>query len=190
MSYLTNGFDYKIIELLNDGAVGFMPSDTIYGLSCRAQDKRAVDRLKDLKERDGSKAFIVLINDVEMLDLLSIYKKQVEPAEKYWPGPLTLECDTHMAPVWLPKINGHFGIRIPNKPDLLELISKVGPLVSTSANRSGESPAQTADEAQRVFGKKLDFYVDQGPLQGLPSTLARINNGQLEVLRQGAVKLN
>lgn len=189
MSYLTDSFDEKVVELLKHGGVGLLPSDTIYGISCMALEKEAVERVHKLKSRDSNKPFIVLISDVKMLDLLSISKVDAKSVNQYWPGPLSVVFPALNAPEWLQLGTKTLAVRLPNKPDLLSLISKVGPIVSTSSNLQGEQPASSEKEAQQIFGDKLDFYVDVGKLDNPPSTLAVIENGKLKVVRQGAVKI-
>jgi L-threonylcarbamoyladenylate synthase len=79
---------------------------------------------------------------------------------------------------------------LPDYPDLLKLIDTVGPLVSTSANLQGSKPAANVKEAQKIFGERLNFYVDTGQLANPPSTLAVARNGHLEIQRLGAVKID
>lgn len=167
-----------------------MPSDTIYGLSCRALDGRAVKRLHQLKERDVHKPFIVLIADLKMLDQLSISQNAVVPVKKYWPGPVTAICQAPAAPAWLQLGTASLAIRLPAEQSLIELMRQTGPLISTSANRQGQEPLTSVDEAKKVFGEELDFYVDRGMLTGQPSTIVRLLSGaKIEVVRQGAVKI-
>ena len=187
---MTDRFDDQVIEILKRSGAGFMPSDTIYGLSCRALDEQAVGRAQKLKKRDSNKPLIVLISDVEMLNLLSISSSEVEPAKKYWPGPLTLICSAPRAPGWLQLGTKTLAVRIPSNKDLVNLIQKVGPIVSTSANLQGQKPLTTAAKAIKVFGEKLDFYIDAGKLTGKPSTLVEVEDGKLKIIRQGAMKLN
>jgi L-threonylcarbamoyladenylate synthase len=190
VAYITDSFDDEVARLLKQGGAGLLPTDTIYGLSCRALDERAVERLHKLKERDSNKPFIVLISDIKMLDLLSISKEQASVIKKYWPGALSLEFQTPSAPKWLHRGLYHFAIRMPDYPELRKLIDQVGPIVSTSANLQGEPPFNSVDKARQVFGGKLDFYVDVGELNNPASTLAVIKDGLLVVERQGAVKIN
>jgi len=166
-----------------------MPSDTIYGLSARALDEQAVERIHKLKERDSNKPCIVLISDLKMLNMLSISPEQAKLVEPYWPGPISLEFDASASPTWLHRGNNFFAIRMPNFPELLDVIRKVGPIISTSANLQGREPAKSALEAKEIFGEKLDFYVDTGELHNQPSTLVKAANGKLEVIRPGAVKI-
>lgn len=190
MAYLTDSFDSKVVELLQQGSVGFMPSGTIYGLSCLALNKRAVQKIHNLKDRSQHKPFIVLIDTINMLNLLSIDKKQVEPAIQYWPGGLTLICQAENAPTWLQLGTKTLAIRIPDNPQLCQLIDKVGPLVSTSANIQNQQPLSSAAAAKKQFAENLDFYVDAGQMDSRPSTIARLANGKLEIIRRGAVKIN
>jgi len=166
-----------------------MPTDTIYGLSASALDKDAVERIHSIKGRDSSKPLIVLIANLEMLDLLSIYKEQAKIIEEYWPGAVSLEFNASDSPSWLHRGRGHFAIRMPDHDTLRELISQVGPIVSTSANIQGGEPASNLDQAQAIFGEKLDFYVDAGKLVGQSSTLVINEGGRLKVVREGAVKI-
>ena len=80
--------------------------------------------------------------------------------------------------------------RMPDKKDLLELLKKTGPLISTSANPEGKKPALTVEEAKAYFGSNVDFYVDEGRLESLSSTLIKIENGKIVVLREGAVEID
>lgn len=164
-----------------------MPSDTIYGLSCRALDKNAVERLHKLKRRE-KKPFIVLIADTTQLSKLGIITTDVTPALRYWPGPLTIIVEAEAAPKSLHRGTKTLGVRQPNNPDLLKLMKNVGPLISTSANLAGEQPVNTAAEAQKMFDDTLDFYVDVGTLKSQPSTIIKKDNYKLEIIRQGAIK--
>lgn len=191
MSYITNNFDDKVVELLSSGGIGFMPSDTIYGLSCRALDEHAVQNLRDLKSRTESKPLIVLISSLDQLKDLGMLSAGLDVMDKYWPGPVSLEWNASTSPAWLHPGRDTFAIRMPAKKELLDLIEKVGPIVSTSANPEGSDPAKSLSEARAYFGASLDFYVDVGIIQNpLSSTLVRLLNGRFEVLRQGAVKID
>lgn len=178
-----------VVSLLNDGGAGVLPTDTIYGLSCRALDKMAVERVHQIKSRDSQKPFIVLISNLKMLDLLSISPQQSESVRRYWPGALSVIFRTSRAPVWLQRGTYSLAVRMPDYPELLELIDKVGPLISTSANFQGQPPVHSVPEARTVFGDRLDFYVDAGWLDNPASTLVKLDDGKLQVIRQGAVRI-
>jgi L-threonylcarbamoyladenylate synthase len=190
VSYLSNSVDGKIIELIKNGAVGFMPSDTIYGLSCSALNEEAVQRLRKLKGRGDSKRMIVLVSDISQFNSLNVDAKQTQAIKRYWPGHLTLICKAPDAPLWLNRGEGEFGIRQPGSKTLRNLIAQTGPLISTSANLEGGSAAQSQKEAHQIFGEKLDFYVDAGKIAGPPSTVVEEISGKLKIIRQGAVIIN
>jgi L-threonylcarbamoyladenylate synthase len=75
------------------------------------------------------------------------------------------------------------------KRDLIKLLKKTGPLVAPSANPEGSKPAKIIKEARKYFGNKIDFYVNQGKLDSLPSTLVVIKNGRIIIKRQGDVRI-
>ena len=190
MSYQTNYFDDEIVRLLQSGGVGFMPADTIYGLSCRALDKTAVGHLHKIKNRDKSKPFIVLISNTDQLISLGIRVADATPVAEYWPGSLTIVCKASNSSAWLQMHTGTLAVRQPGNKELLELMKKVGPIISTSANRAVEEQVSSVEQARAIFGDELDFYVDVGSLSNhLPSTIVRLKKDKLEVLREGAVKI-
>jgi L-threonylcarbamoyladenylate synthase len=190
MNYETDSFDGEIVRLLQNGGAGLLPTDTIYGLSGRAEDYEAVERLHKLKGRAGNKPFIILISNIKMLDLLSISDKQASAVKNYWPGALSVVFPAPDAPAWLHRGAGSLAVRLPDYPELIRLIDKTGPLVSTSANLPDQPPARTVSEAKELFGSQLDFYVDAGELSGPPSTLAALSDNVLRVIRQGAVRID
>ncbi len=189
MSYFSDSFDKEVITLLQNGAVGFMPSDTIYGLSCRALDKKTVERLRKIKGRDKNKPFIVLISSADQLDELGIITTDAAPALRYWPGRLTIICQAEGAPLWLHRGTKTLAVRQPDDETLRQLIDKTGPLISTSANIADQRPAKSFAGAQKLFGDKLDFYVDRGTISKKASTIIRATFSKVEVVRQGSVKI-
>jgi len=166
-----------------------MPADTVYGLSCSAFDESAVDRIYRIKYRFEGKPFIILISDIDQLKLLKIDPKEAEPIKQYWPGGLTYICNAPKTPEWLQRGTKTLAVRLPDHRDLRSLIKQVGPIVSTSANLYARKPATSLAEAVKYFGENLDFYVDVGKIDGLPSTIVKLRSGKLEVLRKGAVKI-
>jgi L-threonylcarbamoyladenylate synthase len=189
MSYFTREIDTEIVRLLRQSGVGLLPSDTIYGLSCRALDETAVKRIHQLKQRDKTKPFIVLISKPAQIEELGLISTDAARALKYWPGKLTVVCESRSAPDWLTVGSGSLAVRQPKDESLRDLIDKVGPIISTSANISGKVVVSTARQAQAVFGDKLDFYIERGRRVGPPSTIVKPVFGQLKIIRQGAVKI-
>ena len=190
MSYFTNQIDERVATLLKGGKVGLLPSDTIYGLSALALNEQAVERIHKLKGRDSNKPLIVLIANIAQLTDLGLKQEHAEAVKSHWPASLSVEFEASDAPWWLHRGGFHFAVRMPDQQELRDLIAKVGPIISTSANLQGQKPALFVQEAKEIFGDELDFYMDAGNLSGQPSTLAIIENGKLKVIRQGFYKIN
>jgi L-threonylcarbamoyladenylate synthase len=188
MSYYAKKIDEKVIEFLRDGRIGLLPTDTIYGLSASALSKDAVEQVHELKERDN-RPLIVLIANIEQLGKLGINQERAEKADKYWPAPISVIFESPNIPEWLSMGTASLAVRVPDNFELRNLIKKTGPIVSTSANLRGQEPAKTVKEARKYFGDRLDFYVDAGHLDSQPSTLVKIENNKLKVVRQGAYEI-
>lgn len=181
--------DPQIADLLNNGAVGVLPTDTIYGIVAAAAMKAAVTRLYKIKHRDHKPGTIVAAS-IDQLASLGIPRRYVTAVEQYWPGPVSVvvPCDASLDYLHLGKFS--LACRIPDSAELQKILQKTGPLLTSSANHPGDPPAHTVKEAEAYFNKEVDFYVDGGDYANhQPSTIIRVVDDAVEVLRHGAVTI-
>jgi len=185
----SNSYD-DVITVLQDGGVGVMPTDTVYGLVARAADKAAVERFYGLKQRTHKPGTVVAASVQQLLDL-GLQERYLSRVEQWWPGPLSVEVPLGDELGYLHQDTGRQAFRVVADEGLRKVLEQTGPLVTTSANRPGEPGAVNLSEAQDYFENKVDFYVDGGDLSGrAPSTIIGVeDDGAITVYRQGAVKL-
>jgi L-threonylcarbamoyladenylate synthase len=167
----------KVITELKAGKVGVLPTDTLYGLHGLAFNIKALEKIHILKGRPNDKPFIILISKIDDLKLfnIKITAETRKTLQNIWPNQVSV-------------ILNNQAFRIPKNEFILKILKGTGPLISTSANLTGEKPAKSMQEAKKYFGNKIDFCVDAGELESMPSTLIKIENNQLEILREGVVK--
>lgn len=182
--------DPKLISLLKSGAVGVLPSDTVYGLVCSASDKEAAAKLYAIKDRH-KKPGTVIAASVDQLVELGIPRRYLTAVEQFWPNPISLIIPDTPELSYLDLGKMSLALRVPKDPKVQKLLEATGPLLTTSANLPGEPTSSTVGEAIECFGEEVDFYVDGGDLSGrAPSTIIRVIDDAVEVLREGAVKIN
>ena len=178
-------------NLRTDGAIGVIPTDTVYGLVARATDRQAVEHLYEAKNREDKPGTLVAA-DISQLEELGLKHRYLKAVEDFWPGAISviIPCgDPSLAYLHRGKMS--LAVRIPDSKELRMLLQKTGPLLTTSANHPGEPPATTAASAKEYFGDTVDFYADGGDLSDHePSTIIRIVDDAIEVIRQGAVKID
>lgn len=177
-------------KLIIPSTVGVIPTDTVYGLVARAVDQLAVDRLYNLKLREAKPGTIIAAN-IDQLVELGIKYRYLKAVEQFWPGAISvvIPCaDSHLAYLHLGKQS--LAVRIPADQELRKLLAQTGPLLTSSANHPGEPTAVTVAQAKAYFADKVDFYTDGGDLSNhQPSTIIRIVDDAIEVLRAGAVPI-
>lgn len=184
----TTLLDDELTGILGAGGVGVLPTDTVYGLVCAAVQPVAVARLYSLKDRDHKPGTVIAAN-VEQLVELGLKRRYVSAVEHLWPGPLSIVIPTSTLG-YLDQGVGGLAVRVTNQAALTALLLRTGPLLTSSANQPGEPVAVTVAEAKAYFGNTVDFYVDGGDLSGRPaSTLIRVVDDAIEVIRQGAVQI-
>ena len=172
------------------GTIGVIPTDTIYGVVARAADHKAVARLYELKKRDAKPGTLVAAN-IDQLVELGIPRRYLKAVLQFWPGAVSVVIPCGPELEYLHKGARSLAVRIPDDVDFRQLLEKIGALLTSSANHLGELPANTLAEAQKYFGDNVDFYVDGGDLSGHePSTVLRIVDDAIEILREGSVKIN
>lgn len=181
--------DPELVGLLKNGAVGVLPTDTVYGLVCSAADESAAARLYALKHREHKPGTVIAATIQQLVDL-GLRVRYLKAVEHFWPGPVSVIVPTAELDYLRQGVDG-LAMRVPGNEAVCELLTKTGPLLTTSANQPGEPIANTLAEARAYFDDHVDFYVDGGNLSGRPpSTVVRIVDDAIEVLREGAVKID
>jgi len=172
--------------LQQPGKVVLVPTETVYGLIARADDRAAIERIFELKHRNASKRLGWFIDDWRKLTeygvILSGLPEQL--AAEYCPGALTI-----IAPC---RDGSTLGFRVPDTPFLSKLLALVGTaLVQTSANASGMPDALDCDEALRQLNGEADMVIDGGGIFGkaIGSTVVDATGERIKILRQGPVDL-
>jgi L-threonylcarbamoyladenylate synthase len=176
-------------KAIASGDVAIIPTDTLYGLVASVRHPKSIEYLYRLKKRDPAKPCIILLPDTDGLrEFLSqeIILRYETTLSLLWPGAISaiFPCKKN-TPHYLTRGGNSLAFRIPQEKRLLELLRASGPIIAPSANREGESPAQTTQEARDVFGNKIDHYLDDGVRAGKASTLLSFSSDGILLLREG-----
>jgi L-threonylcarbamoyladenylate synthase len=181
-----------IAKVLNvPSAVVVMPTDTVYGLAARAADQEAVKRLYALKQR-RDKPGTLIGHDIEQLSGLGLARRYLKAVEQYWPGAVSVIIPLGNSELgYLSQGLPSLAVRVPKDSFVESVLAQTGPLMTTSANPPGLPPAINIAAARKYFGSEVDAYFDGGDLSDRePSTIIRIIDDAVEVIRQGAVRLD
>lgn len=176
-------------HLKHPGEIAVIPTDTVYGVVARAADPEAVARLYQLKHREAKPGTLVAAS-IEQLVELGVKRRYLVAVEQFWPGAVSviIPCGENLH--YIHQGVGSLAFRIPGDTWLQSLLEQTGPLLTSSANQPGEPPATTISEAKAYFGDQVDWYEDGGVVNREPSTVIRIIDDAIEVVRMGAVKLD
>jgi len=191
--------DAAVERLLAGGAVAF-PTETVFGLGADATNADAVERVYAIKNRPHEKPMPVIVSDLAMAQRLTdaLTGRVLRLAEAFWPGPLTLVCESNWA---LPSIvtagGSTVAIRVPGLEPLCELIERCNrPLIAPSANRAGDAPAMTCESTLKIFEQEIASAVvacycptEAGIGSGAPSTILQPGDSPAadRILRAGPI---
>ncbi len=178
-------------QLQKPGAIGVIPTDTVYGVVARAADPQAVERLYRLKAREHKPGTIIAAN-IDQLSSLGLKHRYLKAVEQFWPGAVSIIIPAADPTLdYLHQGQRALAVRVPDQPELVKLLQKTGPLLTSSANHPGQPTSTTIDQAKAYFDQEVDFYIDGGDLSHhQPSTIIRVIDDAIEVLRPGAVKID
>ena len=196
---------HRAVQALAEGQLVAFPTETVYGLAASALDQRAVGRLLEFKGRRPGHPLTLAIRSA---DEARDYVPDMSPlaqrlARRCWPGPVTLVVeDTHPESLvrQLPpgvreavSPENTVGLRVPGHPVVLDVLRMLaGPLVLSSANRTGEPDPVDAraviDAVGDAVGDEVELVLDDGPCRfGQPSSVIRVRENRYEILRGGVV---
>ena len=153
----------RATQQLNAGGVIASPTEAVYGLGCDPFDAAAVYRLLAIKNRPVSKGLILVASDLSQLEFLlaPLSDAQRQELNTVWPAPVTYVIPCHEAvPHWLRGDFDSLAVRVSAHPTVQQLCQHYGgPIVSTSANLSGQPALRTASAVQRRMGWALDYVL-------------------------------
>jgi L-threonylcarbamoyladenylate synthase len=173
------------------GDLVVLPTDTVYGIGTRPDDRAATDRVFAAKGRPRDLELPVLVPSLATAATVAMFDERARAlAERFWPGPVTIVLPrAPSSRAWdLGGDRTTVGVRQPRHPLALDVLEGTGPLAVTSANRSGSPPAVSCDELEATFGELVAVYLcEETPLAGTPSTVVDLAHGDALILRAGAV---
>ena len=187
-------------RVLASGGLVALPTDTVYGIAVALETPGGIERLFAAKSRPPDKAIALLLADSDQAGEIGLLNEAAtDLARAFWPGGLTLVVPRRtdrplpaaltggaLAPGAIPTV----GLRVPDHDAPRALARAVGPLPTTSANRSGEPEARNAEEIEAQLGDAVDLILDGGPSIGGPaSTVVDCTGHRPSVLRIGAIDL-
>lgn len=170
-------------EILKKGGVVIFPTDTVYGIGCRYDDKKAVNRIYKIKDRPKSQPFPYLVSNIQQVKKIAdVTPIAQELIDKHWPGGLTIILKS--------RHNQKIGFRMPNHKELLLVIDMLGvPIIGTSANFHGQPPPASFDELDPKLIQLADFVIGGRAGGGIESTVVDTTVDPIKILRKGAIAL-
>jgi len=180
--------DSSLIEeaagVLSKGGIVAFPTETVYGLGCRADKKDVVEKLYELKQRPKDKPFSLAIGDIPRV--FNNYFDTLPPfgyrlIERFWPGPLTI--------IYYSPTDKKVGVRVPSNVIASQILQALSTAVYLpSANISGQKEAVTASEVETSFGDKIDLIVEgECCSHSRPSTVVDLTFKPFKMLREGVI---
>ncbi len=181
----------EAIEVLGAGGIVALPTDTVYGIAVALSTPGGIERLFHVKQRPPDKAMALLVADVRQAATLAVISPMAAAlADAFWPGPLTLVL-TKLPAAVLPDSIGAgptVGLRLPDHPSPRALAAALGPLPTTSANRSGQPDLLDAGSVVHELGTGVELVLDGGRTPGSrPSTVVDLTVDPPALLRIGAI---
>ena len=174
----------KAIAVLKKGGIVIFPTDTVYGIGCRIDDKNAISRLYKIKKTPITQPFPLLVTKLNQVEKLAIINKTGEDLiKKFWPGSLTIVLQSK-------KSKEKIGFRMPDSSFVCSLIDGEGePIIGTSANLHGYPTPKSYEELDSDIIKLADFVLKGECQLGVESTVVDVTSDVPKILRQGAIKL-
>lgn len=178
----------QAVDILNRGGVIAYPTDTTYGIGCSIFNKRGIDRIYQLKQREKKKPFSFICTDLsEVARYAKVSNYAFKILKRFLPGPYTFVLDaSSIVPDLLTTKQKTVGIRIPANRICMAIVTGLGhPIVTTSANLSAEEPIGDPILVEDMLGNQLDLVIDGGVLSPDVSSVVSLIGDVPAVLRKG-----
>jgi tRNA threonylcarbamoyl adenosine modification protein (Sua5/YciO/YrdC/YwlC family) len=178
----------RIADILKDGGLIAYPTDTYYGIGCDIMNKRAIERIYQLKQRNKNQPFsFICANLKNISQYAKVSNYAYKTMKRLLPGPYTFILPgSKLVPKIMLTKRKTAGIRVPANNTCLSLVEALGnPVISTSATTADGAVFHNASLINDHFGARLDAVIDGGPVAGMPSSVVSLEQDVPEIIREG-----
>jgi tRNA threonylcarbamoyl adenosine modification protein (Sua5/YciO/YrdC/YwlC family) len=178
----------QAVSVLRDGGVIVYPTDTIYGIGCDIMNKKAIEKIYWIKNRDKKKPFSFICSDLKNIsDYAKVSNYAYKTMKRLLPGPYTFILEgSRMVPKIMLTRRKTAGIRVPDHEICLKLVQELGhPIISTSAGMPDGALIADPSLLHDHYGASVDLVIDGGPVSHEPSSVVSLINDAPEILREG-----
>jgi tRNA threonylcarbamoyl adenosine modification protein (Sua5/YciO/YrdC/YwlC family) len=184
---------HKVVEILREGGIIAYPTDTYYGIGCDIMNKKAIQKVYQLKQRDKKKPFSFICSDLKNIsDYAKVSNYAYKTMRRLLPGPYTFILEgSKLVPKIMLTNRKTAGIRVPDNAICLALVEELGnPIISTTAAMPDGTHFNEASFIADFFGNRLDAVIDGGSVPGEPSSVISLFGDVPEVIREGKGKID
>jgi len=183
-----NRLIHQAVDILAKGGIVVYPTDTNYGIGCDILNKKAIERIYQLKQRNKSKPFSFICSGLKNIShYAKVSNYAYKTMKRLLPGPYTfiLEGSKLVPRIMLTK-RKTAGIRVPDHKICLELVRGLGnPIITTSATMPDGSTLNDPSLIHEMFGNRIDLVIDGDTVPGNPSSVISLINDLPEIIRKG-----
>ena len=176
------------VATLQRGGIIVFPTDTGYAIGCDLFNKKAIDRIYQIKRRDKSHPLSFVCSDLKELSQFAVVNnKAYRNMRRLLPGPYTFVLPaTKMVPKLLVSRRSSVGIRVPDHPVAAALVNGLRhPIIGASCATPEGEPLEHAQDIKKSLGKMVDVILDSGPVASEPSTVIDFNSPEPVIIREG-----
>jgi tRNA threonylcarbamoyl adenosine modification protein (Sua5/YciO/YrdC/YwlC family) len=178
----------KVVEVLkNDGIIAY-PTDTYYGIGCNIMNKKAIEKIYLLKQREKKRPFSFICSGLKNIsDYAKVSNYSYKTMKRLLPGPYTFILEgSKLVPKIMLTNRKTAGIRVPDNKICLALVEELGnPIITTSATMPDGSVFDNPSLINEYYGTRIDMVIDGGPVPGQPSSVISLINDIPEIIREG-----
>jgi tRNA threonylcarbamoyl adenosine modification protein (Sua5/YciO/YrdC/YwlC family) len=178
----------KVVEVLREGGVIAYPTDTHYGIGCDIMNKKAIEKIYQLKQRNKNKPFSFICSGLKNIShYAKVSNYAYKTMKRLLPGPYTFILEgSKLVPKIMLTRRKTAGIRVPENSICIALVEELGnPIISTSATTADGTIFHDPSLIHDYFRSRIDVVLDGGPVPGHPSSVISLINDIPEVIRKG-----
>ena len=178
----------KVVEILRKGGVIAYPTDTYYGIGCDIMNKKAIEKIYQLKQRNKNKPFSFICSGFKNIShYAKVSNYAYKTMKRLLPGPYTFVLEgSKLVPKIMLTRRKTAGIRVPDNFICIALVKELGnPIISTSATMVDGTIFHDPSLIHDYFSSRIDVVLDGGPVPGHPSSVISLINDTPEIIREG-----